>query len=352
MYEKLVKPILFKKDPEEVHNNFLKLGEVLGSFFVSRKLIESLYLYKNKKLNIEIKGINFENPIGLSAGFDKNGVLTDIIPSVGFGFMEIGSVTAKECLGNPRPRLFRVPEHEGIIVNYGLCNDGAEVIFNRLKDKKFRFPIGISIAKTNDASIKGDASVEEYFKAYEIMKGIGDYITINISCPNVGDGRSFEDTKLLEKLLKKIGEKHKSLFLKISPDISKKNLDKIIELNKKYNLDGFVVSNLTKDKKLIKKNIGGLSGKLTKKKADELIKYVYKKTKGKKIIIGVGGIFTAEDAYRKIRNGASLVQLITGMIYKGPGVIKEINKGLVKLLERDGFDSIKDAIGVDAYLSK
>ena len=263
--------------------------------------------------------------------------------------MEIGSVTAKECLGNPKPRLFRVPEHDGIIVNYGLCNDGAEVIFNRLKDKKFRFPIGISIAKTNDASIKGDASVEEYFKAYEIMKDIGDYITINISCPNVGDGRSFEDTKLLEKLLKRIGKKHKPLFLKISPDISKRNLDKIIELNGKYNLDGFVVSNLTKDKKLIKKEInGGLSGRLTKKKADELIKYVYRKTKGKKIIIGVGGIFNAEDAYKKIRNGASLVQLITGMIYKGPGVIKEINKGLVKLLERDGFNSIKDAVGVDA----
>ncbi len=350
MYKELIKPILFRQDPEKVHDRALKLGEIFGSFSVSRRIIESLYVYKNEKLNIEIKGIEFENPVGLSAGFDKNGVLVDVIPSVGFGFMEVGSVTAKKCEGNPKPRLFRVPEDEGIIVNYGLCNDGAEVIFNRLKNKKFKFPVGISIAKTNDASIKGDESVEEYFRAYKLMKDIGDYMTINISCPNVGDGRNFEDTKLLEKLLKKIGKKHKLLFLKISPDINKKNLDKIIDLSKKYDLN-FVVSNLTKDRKLMKTKIdvdGGLSGKLTREKADGLIKYVYRKTNGKKIIIGVGGIFSAEDAYRKIRNGASLVQLITGMIYKGPKIVKEINKGLVKLLERDGFSNVKGAVGVDA----
>ena len=355
MYEKLIKPILFKKDPETVHNNFLKLGKLFGDFIISKKILESIYVYKNKKLNIEIKGIKFENPVGLSAGFDKNGVLIDIIPSIGFGFMEVGSVTARRCEGNPKPRLFRALEDKGIIVNYGLCNDGADAVFNRLKNKKFRIPIGISIAKTNDANIKGDASVEEYFKAYNIMKDIGGYITINISCPNVGDGRSFEDCKLLEKLLKKIGKGYKPLFLKISPDINKKDLDKIIKLNEKYNLDGFVVSNLTKDKKKMKTKIdadGGLSGKLTQEKSDELIKYVYEKTKGKKIIIGVGGIFTAEDAYRKIRNGASLVQLITGIIYRGPGVIKEINKGLVRLLEKDGFNSLKDAVGVDIHLSK
>lgn len=349
MYEKLIKPILFKKDPEVVHDRMLFLGKMFGSFFISRKLIEGLYVYKNTKLNIEIDGIKFENPVGLSAGFDKNGVLIDIIPSVGFGFMEIGSVTANASKGNPKPRLFRVPENQGIIVNYGLCNDGAKVIRDRLAKKKFRFPVGISIAKTNDVNIKGDESVKDYLKGYEIMKNIGDYNTINISCPNVGDGRSFEDPKLLGKLLKKI-VKNKPLYLKVSPEIDKKNLDKIIGLSN--DVDGFVVSNLTKDKKLLEKISskveGGLSGKLTQKKADELIKYIYNKTKGKKTIIGVGGIFTAEDAYKKIRNGASLLQLITGMIYKGPGVVKEINKGLVKLLERDGFSNIKDAIGVDA----
>ena len=354
MYEKLIKPILFKQDPEKTHDRALKLGQFFGNFSLSKKILGKIYTYKNEKLNLEIKGIKFENPVGLSAGFDKNGVLTEIIPSVGFGFMEVGSVTARKCLGNPKPRLFRVPEDEGIIVNYGLCNDGAEAVFNKLKNKKFRFPIGISIAKTNDASIKGDDSVEEYFKAYEILKNIGDYMTINISCPNVGDGRSFEDTKLLEKLLKKIGKKHKLLFLKVSPEINKKDLSKIIKLSEEYNLN-FVVSNLTKDRKLMKTKInadGGLSGKLTKEKADELIKYIYKKTKGKKIIIGVGGIFSAEDAYKKIRNGASLVQLITGMIYRGPGIVKEINKGLVKLLGRDGFENIKDVIGIDVHLSK
>lgn len=348
-YKYLLRPVLFQIDPERVHNIFLGIGSFLGKL-VFRKVLGFFYNYENEKLNVTVKTIKFRNPVGLAAGFDKNGLLVDVIPSIGFGFEEVGSVTALPCDGNLKPRLFRLPKDKALVINYGLCNDGAEVVCKRLK--KNNLVIGISIAKTNDKNIKGENSVLDYYKSYQIVKDFADYVTINISCPNSGDGRSFEDSKLLEKLLLKI-RVDKPVFLKISPDIDKKNLDKILSLSKKYKITGFVVANLTHDKSLLKTEnsfVGGISGICLKEKSDSLIKYIYKKSKGKFVIIGVGGIFSAEDAYRKIRNGASLVQLITGMIYEGPGLIKEINKGLVKLLEKDGFNNIQEAVGVDVTI--
>lgn len=358
VYKYLIRPVLFQIDAEKVHNLVLKIGSFLGKSYVFRKSLALFYDYKNDKLQVKIKGIIFRNPVGLAAGFDKNGVITKILPSIGFGFEEIGSVTAMPCEGNLKPRLFRLPKDKALVVNYGLCNEGAEIVCKRLK--KYGIPVGINIAKTNDSSIKGNGSVSDYCKAYQIVKDYADYITINISCPNSGDGRSFEDPKLLEKLLSKI-KIEKPVFLKISPDVDKKVLDKILVLSKKYKITGFVVTNLTYDRSLLKTDAsilnslkGGISGLCLTEKSNPLIKYIYKKTKGKFIIIGVGGIFNAEDAYEKIRNGASLVQLLTGMIYEGPGLIKKINKELVKLLKRDGFNNIQEAVGVDSdsYLNK
>ncbi|MBI4158692.1 quinone-dependent dihydroorotate dehydrogenase [Candidatus Woesearchaeota archaeon] len=352
MYKTIIRPILFQVDPEKVHNKALKLGSFFGKFAFFRKFLALFYDYRNDKLEVNVCGIHFRNPIGLAAGFDKNGVLFDIIPSIGFGFEEIGSVTALPCEGNLKPRLFRLIKDKVLVVNYGLCNDGVETVHQRLANKKFGIPIGINIAKTNDKNIKGNKSVDDYWKSYEIMENIGDYITINISCPNSGDGRSFEDPRLLEKLLSKL-KMEKPVFLKISPDIDKKKLSEVLKLSKRYSVSGFVVANLTHDRSFLKtKNLdsleGGISGFCLKEKTDDLISYIYKKTKGKFVIIGVGGIFNAGDAYRKIRNGASLLQLITGMIYEGPSIVKKINKELVELLERDGFKNIEEAVGVDA----
>ncbi len=351
MYKKYIRPKLFKFDPENIHNLTIYLGRFM-SFTKLSRLLRTSFVFKNNKLENEVMGIKFENPIGLSAGFDKNAFLTDFIPDLGFGFIEIGSVTANSCEGNPKPRLHRLVKNEGIIVHFGLCNQGAEKIYQRLKDKRFRIPLGVSIAKTNDSSIKGEKSVEDYFMGFQIMKGIGNYFVINISCPNSGDGRSFEDPILLESLLKKIEKvrKKEKILLKLSPDINKKNLNEIIFLSEKYNITGFILSNLSKKREGLKedsnlKYAGGISGKHTQKKSDELIKYVFKKTKGKFIIIGSGGVFNGEDAYRKIKNGASLVQLITGMVYEGPGIVKKINQELVELLEKDGYKNIKMAIG-------
>ena len=351
MYKKYIRPILFKFDPESIHNLIIYLGRFMAFTKISR-LLRVNFVFKDKRLENEVMGIKFENPVGLSAGFDKNAQLSDFIPDLGFGFIEIGSVSANSCEGNPKPRLHRLIKDNAIIVHYGLANQGAEKIYQRLKDKQFRIPFGVSIAKTNDSTIKGEKSVEDYFKSFELLKSIGDYITINISCPNSGDGRSFEDPILLESLLKKIEKvrKNERIVLKISPDINERNLNSVIALSNKYNINGFIISNLSKKRENLSedenlKYVGGISGKPIRHKSDELIKKVYRKTKGKFVIIGSGGIFSGEDAYRKIKNGASLIQLITGMIYEGPGIVKKINQELVELLEKDGHKSIKNAIG-------
>ncbi|HME87141.1 MAG TPA: quinone-dependent dihydroorotate dehydrogenase [Candidatus Nanoarchaeia archaeon] len=340
VYELLAKPVFFRIDPELTHDLATLAGRILGSNPITRSIVRFFFSYEHPVLTNVVAGIHFENPVGLAAGFDKNGLLTKIIPQVGFGFTEIGSITAQPCEGNPRPRLFRFPDVKTILVNYGLCNDGADVIGGRLNKIHSEIPFGINIAKTNDRLIAGDASVDDYLSSYEKLKNKGDYIVINISCPNSGDGCTFQNPVLLEKLLRRIGKSKKPLFLKISPDISKKNLDDILLLAKKYDVTGFIISNLTHKKGIN----GGFSGKPVQSKSLELVSTVYKKGF---IIIGVGGIFTAEDAYAYIKHGASLVQLITGMIYRGPGVIREINKGLVALLKKDGHSNISEAIGTD-----
>lgn len=349
-YQKLIKPVAFKINPETTHDLAINLGKFLGKFYITKKLIKLIYYYENKKLENKVLGINFKNPVGLAAGFDKNGVITDILSNIGFGFMEIGSITAEPCKGNKKPRLWRLPKDNSLVVNYGLSNEGSKIISKRLKNKKLEIPTFISVAKTNDPKIKGKDSIEDYYKGFSSMKNIGDFITINISCPNTGDGKTFEDPKLLDKLLKRIN--NKNILLKLSPDLTKNQVDKILKVVNKYKIQGFVIGNLTKNrnnlkssKQEINKTKGGLSGLPTKNKSNNLIKYVYTKTKGKYVIIGVGGIFTAEDAYEKIKNGASLVELITGLIYNGPSVAKEINKGLVKLLEKDKYKNIKEVIG-------
>ncbi|MEK6890752.1 MAG: quinone-dependent dihydroorotate dehydrogenase [Nanoarchaeota archaeon] len=355
-YKFLIKPILFKFDPEEVHDHFIKIGKFLGSNKFTKYITFILFSYSNKKLTQKILNIEFKNPIGLGAGFDKDANLTQIISKIGFGFEEIGSITGEKCLGNEKPRLWRLKKSKSLLVYYGLKNDGAEMIYNRLKGKKFNIPIFTSIAKTNSQdTVSTENGIKDYVKAYEKLKEIGSVSVINISCPNAFGGQPFHDKKSLNHLIKEIKKikTKKPIFIKISPDLTKKQVDDIIVLSLKYKISGIICSNLTKNrnnKKIIDENIpgvGGISGKVVQELSDNLVKYIYKKSKGRLIIIGLGGIFTAEDAYKKIRNGASLVQLVTGMIFQGPQTVAEINQGLGKLLEKDGFSNISEAIGVD-----
>lgn len=345
LYTEIVKRILFKFDPEKVHNFFIHIGKGLDGSYIGKKATSALFNYQNKKLEQKILGIRFRNPVGLSAGFDKDAKTVGIMEDVGFGFAEIGSITAKECKGNSGKRLRRMPEQKGLWVNMGLNNDGADAIKKRIHGRKFKIPIAISIAKTN-CKETADAKVgtEDYIYSLKVMKDEGDYFDINISCPNAYGGQPFSDSKLYEGLMKEVKKMRirKPIFVKMSPDLSKKEIDSIIRISRKYGVKGFVISNLTKNGL---KESGGYSGKMVQGKAEEMLKYVYGKTKGEFVLIGVGGIFSADDAYRKIKLGANLVQLVTGMIFQGPGVIGEINYELVKLLERDGYKNIGEAVG-------
>lgn len=301
-------------------------------------------------------GIKFNNPIGLAAGFDKNGELTDILPSIGFGFMEIGSITGEPCEGNAKPRLWRLKKSKSLLVWYGLKNEGAEELSKKLKDKIFSIPLGTNIAKTNSKdTVNTEKGIADYAKAFEKFKNIGSYFTVNISCPNAFGGQPFTDPKSLHLLLTKIDKipTKKPIFLKFAPDLSREEIDDLVEVCQNHRVHGFICTNLTKNRS--NKNIldtvqstdGGMSGKIVEELSNDMLSYIYKKTKGKYIMIGLGGVFNAEDAYKKIRKGASLVQLITGMIFEGPQVISEINQGLVKLLKADGYSNISEAIGVD-----
>lgn len=330
------------------------LGSILGTNPVTRTLTSLMFSYSNKKLEQDILGIKFKNPMGLAAGFDKNGELTDILPSVGFGFMEIGSITGEPCEGNPKPRLWRLKKSKSLLVWYGLKNSGAEVLAKKLKSKRFSIPLGTNIAKTNSKNtVKTEKGIADYVKAFEKFKNIGSYFTVNISCPNTFGGQPFTNSKSLDMLLTKIDKitTKKPIFLKFSPDLSKSEIDSLVKVCQNHRVHGFVCTNLTKNrnnKKILEKvpsTDGGMSGKVVEGLSNQLISYLYKKTKGKYVIIGLGGVFNAHDAYKKIKLGASLVQLITGMIFEGPQVISEINQGLVKLLKDDGYSNISEAIG-------
>src|SRR3989344_3572818 len=375
VYKNILKKIFFNLDPEDVHDRMNLNGQILGTNPVTRTLTSLLFSYSHKSLEQNILGINFKNPIGLSAGFDKDANLTDILPSVGFGFAEVGSVTGEPCDGNLKPRLWRLKKSKSLVVYYGLKNKGAEEISKRLKKKNFKIPIGISIAKTNNQETSElDAGIKDYVKAYKLFANIGAYTTINISCPNTYGGQPFTDAAKLDKLLTEIDKipTKKPVFLKVSPDLTQKEIDDILEVAGKHKVNGFICTNLTKNrnnKKILDKDVpkvGGISGKVVEDLSNELISYIFKKChlfeperwpqsrrperkvsnvilnkakdldsspkaqndnnkEPKYIIIGAGGVFTAEDAYKKIKAGASLIQMITGMIFEGPQVIRQIN---------------------------
>ena len=352
----LLRPVLFCFDPEKTHDFITQVGVFLGRHAFTKWKTKLFFSFFHPMLEQNILGIHFPNPVGLAAGFDKNALLTDILPSVGFGFEEVGSITGEQCEGNSKPRLWRLRKSKALAVHYGLKNDGCEKITSRLKGKNFKIPIGTNIAKTNSPqTVETGAGINDYVKAFSKFTDIGDYFVINISCPNAFGGEPFTDPEKLNRLLKEIDKKEtkKPIFLKISPDLSREQVEGILEVCKHHRIHGFVCSNLTKDRKnlKIKDNInyfkGGISGKVMDDLSTNQIRLIYQRTRGKYIIIGCGGIFSAEDAYKKIKAGASLVELITGMIFKGPQMISEINRGLMFLLKRDGFHHLTEAVGTE-----
>ncbi|MBU1199273.1 MAG: quinone-dependent dihydroorotate dehydrogenase [Nanoarchaeota archaeon] len=344
---KLIRPLIFKYDPEDVHEKIIALSLSLSNSHLN-KIIKGLYSYENKMLNTNVFGIDFKNPVGLAAGYDKNGELLDFLPSLGFGFIEIGSVSAQPSQGNTKPRIFRFPKDKSLVNRTGLPNKGVDKIHDKIKDKKFKVPVGINIVKTHNPELLGEAGIFDICYSFLRLHDLGDYITINISCPNTAEGKTFEDKNSLNDLLLEINKirknfsERKPILLKISPDLSYNVMDDVLEIAEYFSIDGYVISNTSS---INTKGIeGGLSGLPIKQKSTELIRYVHKHIPDTSIV-GVGGIFSAQDAYEKILAGASLVQGYTGLIYEGPGLVKKINKGLVRLLKRDGFSSLEEAVG-------
>ncbi|MCM4158656.1 quinone-dependent dihydroorotate dehydrogenase [Antarcticibacterium flavum] len=338
LYKKLLKPLLFKFDPEMVHDIFVDLGEFLGKYAAGRSFIARLYKYKGRDITTTVDGISYKYPIILAAGFDYNGRLAGVLDCLSFGGDEIGSVTARPCDGNPKPRLKRLIKSNSLVVYKGLKNEGVDRIIERLKKIKnpTGFKRGISIAKTNDAAnVSPEAGLEDYHYSFKrlIEEDMGDFYTINISCPNVHGGENFAEPGRLDALMKKLFrlEPNRPVYCKMPINTSWKEFNDLLKVLNKYPINGLVIGNLNKDYSRIsfpeeapEEYRGGLSGEPCFDLSNELIRRTRKEWGTRFTIIGCGGILSAKDAMEKFRAGADLLQLITGMIFEGPHLMREI----------------------------
>ena len=361
-----IRPLIFLMEPEQAHYSLKRMGVFLGSNPITKWLTALLMDYNHKSLAITVDGIDYRNPVGLSAGFDKDGELTKIYPSIGFGLAELGSFTGEICPGNPGKRLFRMIKSKAIVVWYGLNNEGAETISKRLAKEDFgRLRVGINAANSNlTPEFDLEMSINDYLKTMKLFKDIGDYYDVNISCPNTQDGEPFVDKKNLDALLTRINEEirpisDKPIYVKLAADMTLDEINTIVDGCVEHGMDGVVCTNLAKPQYnsehrpeeyptvdgRLPKGKGAMSGLPLQRISTNVIRHVYRRTRGKLTIIGVGGIFTAKDAYEKITSGASLLHMITTMIFDGPQNINEINRGLVKLLKKDGFETMAEAVG-------
>jgi dihydroorotate dehydrogenase len=341
MYKSLLRPIFFSFDPEKIHHFTFSLIKLTSKIPGISQLYKSLYVVENKKLERQLFGLTFKNPVGLAAGFDKNALLYNELANFGFGFIEIGTVTPKGQAGNPKKRLFRLKDDKGIINRMGFNNEGLDAAITQLKNNKGKLVIGGNIGKNTDT--KPEDYTKDYLECFNALHPYVDYFVLNVSCPNVGSHAKLNDKDYLEELIGAVQksnnafEQQKPILLKIAPDLNDGQLDEIIELVEKTKLDGVIASNTSTDRSHLKasetllENIGngGLSGQPIKDKSTQVVKYLSDKSNKAFPIIGVGGIHSAEDALDKIAAGADLVQVYTGFIYEGPSLIKRINKAIL-----------------------
>ncbi len=342
----ILRPFLFNLDPETAHNLAIKS---LKFNYLPNKVFE---VENEQILNIELLGKNFPNPIGLAAGFDKSAEVYNSLLKFGFGFVEVGTVTPLKQFGNPKPRIFRLKDDGALINRLGFNNDGIEIIKNRIKSEKSKGLLGINIGPNKNTKDQKN----DFCLGLKSFFDIADYITINISSPNTEGLRDFHDQERLEDLLltlNKIKKENKTdipLLLKISPDIEDNDISKIADVAIKNNISAIILTNTTNSNRdnlvsEIRKQEGGLSGKPLQQISTNMIKKFYIQLNGKIPIIGVGGINSGKSAYEKIIAGASLLQLYTGLVFKGPTVVKEIKKELIKILKTEGINNLKDAVG-------
>jgi len=336
MYKNVLKPILFLFDPELVHHFVFKMIKLIHFIPGVGKTIRWYYRVDDPSLNRKVFGLNFINPIGLAAGFDKDAKLYKELSNFGFGFIEIGTVTPERQLGNPKKRLYRLTEDNALINRMGFNNEGVNSVVHRLKKNK-NVLIGGNIGKNKKTT--NENAIDDYKYCFEILFEYVDYFVVNVSSPNTPNLRALQAKKPLTDILNGLQainnqkDKRKPILLKIAPDLNENQLIDIIDIIKVTNIDGVIASNTTLERKGLrskdKNQLGGLSGKPLSDKSTEIIRFLSEKSNKSFSIIGVGGIHTAADAKEKIDAGANLIQLYTGFIYEGPGVVKKINKSLI-----------------------
>ncbi|MBF9143541.1 quinone-dependent dihydroorotate dehydrogenase [Hymenobacter properus] len=343
MYKAFVKPALFSLDAERAHHlvfdNLRRLARLPGA----KAMLQGLYGFQHPSLAREVFGLKFPNPVGLAAGLDKNAVLTDELATLGFGFVEIGTVTPRPQAGNPQPRLFRLPQDEALVNRMGFNNDGAAAVAARLARRRNRqLIIGGNIGKNKDTP--NERAAEDYVACFDALAEQVDYFVVNVSSPNTPNLRQLQEKEPLIDLLQQVQERNlrraqpRPLLLKIAPDLTDSQLDDILDIARETKLSGLVSTNTTISREGLATDAGqvaalgagGLSGRPLRARATEVIRYLHRRSQGELPIIGAGGIHSAADAQEKLAAGASLVQLYTGFVYEGPALVSRINKALAR----------------------
>jgi len=340
-YQKILKPLLFKFDPENVHDFFVWTGEILGKFKLTKRFVAFFYKYNKADISKTIDGIKYKTPFLLSAGFDYNGRLINILPEISLGGVEVGSVTARPCLGNEKPRLIRLPKSKSILVHKGLRNDGVDVVIERIKKYSLKkgFVIGISIAQTNDQkNCSKETGLNDYYYSFKRLneENVGDYYTINISCPNAFGGEMFTSPELLNLLISKLAtiECSKPVYIKMPINLEWTQFEELLKVLERFQfIKGVIIGNLNKDYNYLdyrdeapkKYMMGGISGRPCFELSNELIRKTRETYKNRFTIVGCGGVLSQKDMIQKFEAGSDLVALITGMIYNGPSFIKELS---------------------------
>jgi len=345
----VAKPLLFRLPPETAHNLIHGAMRTAQGTPIE-DAVERRYAVEDERLSVETLGLEFPTPVGVAAGFDKNAEVPSMLSALGFGHVEVGGVTAEKQPGNPRPRMFRLPEDRALINRMGFNNHGADEIGARLG----RFdlpdvPIGINIGKSKSTPLEDAA--DDYAYTYERVAEHGDYFVVNVSSPNTPGLRELQNREHLESILGRLSELGASpLLVKLSPDLPDVAIEDALAVVDDLDLDGVIAVNTTTERSDDLRSShsaedGGLSGAPIEDRATDTVQFVAERTDVP--VVGVGGVASAEGAYEKIRAGASVVQLYTGLVYEGPGLARDINEGLLELLDRDGFESIEDAVGAD-----
>lgn len=350
MYKQFIRPLLFQMAPESAHHFTTSLLRTLYHSPGGASLLHMLYGWEDQKLERELFGLKFKNPVGLAAGFDKNAEMVDEMAALGFGFVEIGTLTPRPQDGNPKPRLFRLSQDESLVNRMGFNNEGVEAAVKRLRQRKSDIIVGGNIGK-NKQTPNVDAR-DDYEICFEALYEEVDYFTVNVSSPNTPDLRELQEKEPLKALLQHLIALNqqkiypKPILLKIAPDLSTHQLDDIVEICLELKMDGIIANNTTISREGLKTPIakvkaigaGGLSGQAIRKRSTEVIRHLHQQLGGQIPIVGVGGIASAKDALEKLEAGASLIQLYTGFVYEGPSVLKKIKRALATNVKLESAD--------------